>query len=159
MTANPDMWAFSVSNSLSMVVMAVLWEVLGAPPSPILMQQTATLTERVWGMEWETDCGWMCVAGGSMWINVSVHHETLFAAIFEGCVCHSSVSTYNVVFTLEFVGFAGKRMGEERQKGEMKPHILVLWNTNHQWLLLKFFVCSSSSWHLPMGEGFAYTVQ
>lgn len=43
-------------------------------------------------------------------MNVSVGRETLFAAIAEGCVGHTSVLTYYVVFAfaLRFVGFAGE---------------------------------------------------
>ncbi len=40
-------------------------------------------------------------------MNVSVGRETLFAAIAEGCVGHTSVLTYNVVFAFA-LGFAGE---------------------------------------------------
>ncbi len=71
MTANPNMWAFAVSSSVSMVVMAVLWEVLGAMPSPVLMQQTATLTEdlrngmrdRLWINVWLREYAYECFSG------------------------------------------------------------------------------------------------
>ncbi len=71
MTANPNMWVFVVSSSVSMVVMAVLWEVLGATPSPILMQQAATLTEGLRnGMRdilrmnvWQRECAYECFSG------------------------------------------------------------------------------------------------
>lgn len=71
MTANPNMWAFAVSSSVSMVVMAVLWEVLGAMPSPVLMQQTATLTEdlrngmrdRLWMNVWLREYAYECFSG------------------------------------------------------------------------------------------------
>lgn len=94
--ANLNMWVFFESSSVFMVDMAVLWEALGATPSPVLMQQTATLTESLRnGMRdrlWLNVCGWVCM-------NVSVGRETLFTVIFQGCVCNTSVLTYNVVFT------------------------------------------------------------
>lgn len=113
MIANPNMWVFAESSSVFMVDMAVLWEALGATPSPVLMQQTATLTESLRnGMRdrlWLNVCGWGCM-------NVSVGRETLFTVIFQGCVCNTSVLTYNVVFTCIGVRWVQWRMGEETRK-------------------------------------------
>lgn len=79
MIANPNLWVFAESSSVSLVVMAVLWEVLGATPSPVLMQQTATLTESLRnGMRdrlWLNVCGWGVCAWMFQWV---VRHGSLW---------------------------------------------------------------------------------
>lgn len=144
MSANPNMWAFAVSSSVSVVVMAVLWEVLSATPSPDLMQQTATSTEglrigmrdRSWMNLWLREYAYECFSGS--WDIVCCDYWGMCPSyINSDLIMWSSLLRWGSLGSLE-------RMGEDRQKREMKPHILFLWNTNHQWLLLKFFISISS---------------
>lgn len=116
MIANPNLWVFAESSSVSLVVMAVLWEVLGATPSPVLMQQTATLTESLRnGMRdrlWLNVCGWgVCawmfqwvVRHGSLWFFTDVFVILLFWLIV--CFFHLHWGSLG----------SAERMGEESRK-------------------------------------------